>query len=71
MGAFRFIQGTMADIFDLKVNGICRDESATPAVGSSKVHAIEQELILATAVGSRDGDASSNEKSTGRTANSA
>ena len=40
-------------------------------VSLAEVHAIEQELILATAVGSRDGDASSNEKSTGRTANSA
>ncbi|MCH2160862.1 MAG: 2-oxoglutarate dehydrogenase E1 component [Phycisphaerales bacterium] len=74
MGAFRFIQTTMADTFDIKINGICRDESASPAVGSSKVHAQEQEAILTEAIGSRTPSgqqADSNEDSSGQAARSA
>lgn len=51
MGAFRFVQGVLSDVFDLHVADICRAESATPAVGSSRVHAQQQEEILTAAVG--------------------
>ena len=51
MGAFRFVQGALSDTFDLHVSDICRDESATPAVGSSRVHAQQQEEILTAAIG--------------------
>ena len=53
MGAFRFMQGMMTDIFQIQIEDVCRDDSATPAVGSSKIHAIEHEEILSLAIGSK------------------
>ena len=51
MGAFRYMQGTMTDLLDIHIRDICRDQSATPAVGSSRIHAQEQEQILTAAIG--------------------
>ena len=75
MGAFRYMQCTMTDILDIHIHDICRDESASPAVGSSKIHAKEQEQILSAAIGPKsDTDrttASSTKGRSGRAARSA
>jgi 2-oxoglutarate dehydrogenase E1 component len=71
MGAFRFVQGTLSDLFDLHVKDICRGESATPAVGSSRIHAQEQEQILTAAIGPPAAASSKKKDATGRAARSA
>jgi 2-oxoglutarate dehydrogenase E1 component len=52
MGAWRFVQGRMIDLFaDRPVKYIGRPDGASPAVGSLKMHGHQQEAILAEAVG--------------------
>jgi 2-oxoglutarate dehydrogenase E1 component len=52
MGAWRFVQGRMIDLFaDRPVKYIGRPDGASPAVGSLKMHGHQQEVILAEAVG--------------------
>ncbi|MCA9285730.1 MAG: 2-oxoglutarate dehydrogenase E1 component [Phycisphaerales bacterium] len=51
MGAWRFVEAMFHSHLDLHFNCISRPASATPAAGSSKIHAQEQETILIEAVG--------------------
>ncbi|NBX25061.1 MAG: 2-oxoglutarate dehydrogenase E1 component [Planctomycetes bacterium] len=52
MGAWRFIQGKMMDHFPTRSVGyIGRPDSASPAVGSLKMHTQQQERILTEALG--------------------
>ncbi|MSR18322.1 MAG: 2-oxoglutarate dehydrogenase E1 component [Phycisphaerales bacterium] len=46
-GAWRFIRGAFIDRFGKVLRGFTRPASATPAVGSSKVHAKQAESLLA------------------------
>jgi 2-oxoglutarate dehydrogenase E1 component len=57
MGAWRFVQGKMMDHFPGRaVNYIGRPDSASPAVGSQKMHMQQQERILTDAIGAVKGD---------------
>ncbi|HMN96086.1 MAG TPA: 2-oxoglutarate dehydrogenase E1 component [Phycisphaerales bacterium] len=51
MGAWRFMQACLRERLDLDVVGITRPANASPAAGSSKMHAQEQEKLLTEAVG--------------------
>jgi 2-oxoglutarate dehydrogenase E1 component len=52
MGAWRFVQGRMVDLFpERPMAYIGRPDASSPAVGSSKMHAHQQEAILVEAVG--------------------
>jgi len=51
MGAWRFIDGRFRDDFDLHLRYIGREEAASPAVASEKMHRQEQERILVGALG--------------------
>ncbi|MCE9619879.1 MAG: 2-oxoglutarate dehydrogenase E1 component [Planctomycetes bacterium] len=52
MGPWRFVQGRMIDLFaERPVKYIGRPDASSPAVGSSKMHAHQQEAILSEAVG--------------------
>jgi 2-oxoglutarate dehydrogenase E1 component len=61
MGAFRFVQSQMLDRFGVNLKYIGRPDSATPAVGSTKVHEKQAKALLmdvfpalATAMKARD-----------------
>jgi len=49
-GAFRFVESVLREDHEVEVVYVGRDSSATPAVGSSKIHATEQAEILAQAL---------------------
>jgi 2-oxoglutarate dehydrogenase E1 component len=51
MGAYRFAQAQLKELCSIDVGYIGRPDSASPAVGSSKQHAIEQDKILTEAIG--------------------
>ena len=50
-GAYRYAQAQLKELLGIDVDYIGRSDSASPAVGSQKQHAIEQEKILAQAIG--------------------
>ena len=67
MGAYRFLKTTLWERIDLDLAYVGRDESASPAVASTKMHNQEQEKIMINAVGlptSADGAASDRTKPT-------
>jgi 2-oxoglutarate dehydrogenase E1 component len=51
MGAYRFAQAQLKELMGIDVDYVGRPDSASPAVGSQKQHAIEQDKILAQAIG--------------------
>jgi 2-oxoglutarate dehydrogenase E1 component len=51
MGAWRFMDATMREAFDLSLKYVGRDEHASPAVASTKMHEQQQEKLLIAAVG--------------------
>jgi len=51
MGAWRFVDATLRERLELEIPGITRPANASPAAGSSKMHATEQERLLTEAVG--------------------
>ena len=51
MGAYRFAQAQLKALCSIDVGYIGRPGSASPAVGSAKQHAIEQDKILTEAIG--------------------
>ena len=51
MGAYRFLKTTLWERIDLDLAYVGRDESASPAVASTKMHNQEQEKIMINAVG--------------------
>jgi 2-oxoglutarate dehydrogenase E1 component len=51
MGAYRFAQTQLKELLAIDVDYIGRTDSASPAVGSQKQHAIEQDKILTEAIG--------------------
>ncbi|MHC4948963.1 MAG: 2-oxoglutarate dehydrogenase E1 component [Planctomycetota bacterium] len=57
MGAWRFIEDLMRLRFDVDLHYIGRDENASPAVASSRMHQQEQERLLVSAVGLPDAGA--------------
>ena len=57
MGAYRFAQAQLKELCGIEVGYVGRPDSASPAVGSQKQHAIEQDKILTEAIGAaRTGD---------------
>ena len=50
-GAYRFAQAQLKELCGIDVGYIGRPDSASPAVGSAKQHAIEQDKILTEAIG--------------------
>jgi 2-oxoglutarate dehydrogenase E1 component len=52
MGAYRFCQAQLKELCGIDVAYVGRPDSATPACGSSKLHADQQEKILLEALGS-------------------
>ena len=50
-GAYRFAQAQLRELCGIEVGYIGRPDSASPAVGSQKQHAIEQDKILTEAIG--------------------
>jgi 2-oxoglutarate dehydrogenase E1 component len=57
MGAWRFVQAKMMDLFPGRAVGyIGRPDSASPAVGSLKMHMQQQERILTEAIGAVKAD---------------
>jgi hypothetical protein len=51
MGAYRFAQAQLKELMGIDVDYVGRPDSASPAVGSQKQHAIEQDKILSQAIG--------------------
>lgn len=51
MGAWRYMDATMREKLDIELAYIGRDENASPAVASEKMHKQEQEKIMITAIG--------------------
>ena len=51
MGAYRFAQAQLKELMGIDVDYVGRPDSASPAVGSQKQHAIEQDKIYAQAIG--------------------
>ncbi len=51
MGAFRFLKTTLWESLDLNLPYVGRDENASPAVASTKMHGQEQEKIMIAALG--------------------
>ena len=51
MGAYRFAQTQLKELMGIDVDYVGRPDSASPAVGSQKQHAIEQDKILSQAIG--------------------
>jgi 2-oxoglutarate dehydrogenase E1 component len=51
MGAYRFAQAQLKELCGIDVAWVGRPDSASPAVGSQKQHAIEQDKILSEAIG--------------------
>ena len=57
MGAYRFASAQLRELLGIAVDYVGRPDSASPAVGSQKQHAIEQDKILTEAIGAaREGD---------------
>ncbi|MCH8151575.1 MAG: 2-oxoglutarate dehydrogenase E1 component [Planctomycetes bacterium] len=54
MGAYRFLKTTLLERIDLDLSYVGRDEHASPAVASAKMHLQEQEKIMITAIGLAD-----------------
>ena len=50
-GAFRFVQAQWLDLTGASLEFVGRPESASPAVGSTRIHAREQGRLIADAVG--------------------
>jgi 2-oxoglutarate dehydrogenase E1 component len=61
-GAFRFVEAILREEFGVDVTYVGRDASATPAVGSSKIHAAEQAEILAKAFAPFDAESEETEE---------
>jgi 2-oxoglutarate dehydrogenase E1 component len=55
MGAYRFAQTQLKELCSIDVGYVGRPDSASPAVGSQKQHAIEQDKILTEAIGAAKG----------------
>ena len=55
MGAYRFAQAQLKELCSIEVGYVGRPDSASPAVGSQKQHAIEQDKILTEAIGAAKG----------------
>ncbi|MFZ9881226.1 MAG: 2-oxoglutarate dehydrogenase E1 component, partial [Phycisphaerales bacterium] len=55
MGAYRFAQAQLKELCSIDVGYVGRPDSASPAVGSQKQHAIEQDKILTEAIGAAKG----------------
>ena len=51
MGAFRFLKTTLWEQLDIDPRYVGRDENASPAVASTKMHLQEQERIMINALG--------------------
>lgn len=51
MGAWRYIREALRDRLDFDVTYVGRDENASPAVASHKVHLQEQKKIMIDAIG--------------------
>ncbi len=51
MGAYRFLKTTLWELLDLELPYVGRDENASPAVASMKMHMQEQDKIMINAVG--------------------
>ena len=51
MGAYRFLKTTLWELLDLELAYVGRDENASPAVASMKMHTQEQDKIMINAVG--------------------
>ena len=51
MGAYRFLKTTLWEVLDLELAYVGRDENASPAVASMKMHTQEQDKIMINAVG--------------------
>ncbi len=51
MGAWRFMDATMRERLEVELHYVGRDENASPAVASSKMHHQEQEKIMIEAIG--------------------
>jgi 2-oxoglutarate dehydrogenase E1 component len=51
MGAYRFLRTTLWDQLDIDLPYVGRDENASPAVASAKMHEQEQRKIMITAIG--------------------
>ena len=51
MGAYRFLKTTLWERIDLELAYVGRDENASPAVASMKMHTQEQDKIMINAVG--------------------
>jgi 2-oxoglutarate dehydrogenase E1 component len=51
MGAYRFCQAQLKELLGIDVSFVGRPDSATPACGSTKMHAAQQEKILLEAMG--------------------
>ncbi len=51
MGAYRFAQAQLKELMGIDVDYVGRPDCASPAVGSQKQHAIEQDKILTEAIG--------------------
>jgi len=46
MGAWRFLQAAFNDHLGIDVSAVTREESASPAAGSLKVHSREQAALV-------------------------
>ena len=68
MGAYRFLKTTLWERIDLDLAYVGRDESASPAVASTKMHNQEQEKIMINAVGLPTSVADATHGQTNRTA---
>ncbi|MFM7052455.1 MAG: 2-oxoglutarate dehydrogenase E1 component [Planctomycetota bacterium] len=55
MGAYRFVQAQLKELCGIDAGYVGRMDSASPAVGSQKQHAIEQDKILTEAIGAAKG----------------
>ena len=61
MGAFRFLKTTLWEQLDIDPLYVGRDENASPAVASMKLHLQEQHRIMINAIGLPDGDKNAGE----------
>ncbi len=68
MGAYRFLKTTLWERIDLDLAYVGRDESASPAVASTRMHNQEQEKIMINAVGLPSSDADTTRNQTKLTA---
>lgn len=65
MGAYRFLKTTLLERIDLDLSYVGRDEHASPAVASAKMHLQEQEKIMIAAIGLADTEGDSHIAETG------